>query len=46
MNTHLLTVLAVPDVNAAVAGARDDELGVGREGSLQGELLGVQVTWG
>ena len=46
MYTHLLAVLAVPDVNAAVAGARDDKLGVGGEGSLQGELLGVQVTWG
>ena len=43
---HLLAVLAVPDVDATVAGARDDELGVWGEGGFQGQLLGVQVTWG
>ena len=43
---HLLAIFAVPDVNATVAGARDDELGVGGEGGFQGQLLGVQVTWG
>ena len=43
--THLLAVLAVPDVDAAVAGAGDDELRVGGEGRLQGQLLGVEVTW-
>ena len=44
MYTHLLAVLAVPDVDSAVAGAGDDELRVRGEGGLQGELLGVQVT--
>jgi len=43
-DTHLLAVLAVPDVDAAVAGAGDDELRVGGEGRLQGQLLGVEVT--
>lgn len=43
-DTHLLAVLAVPDVDSAVTGAGDDELRVRGEGGLQGELLGVQVT--
>lgn len=43
-DTNLLAVLAVPDVDAAVAGAGDDELRVGGEGGLQGQLLGVEVT--
>ena len=45
-NTNFLTVLRVPDVDPAVTGARDDELGVRREGSLQWKLLGVEMTCG
>ena len=44
-NTNFLTVLRVPDVDPAVTGAGDDKLGVGREGSLQRKLLGVEMTW-
>ena len=44
-NTNFLTVLRVPDVDPAVTGARDDKLGVRREGSLQWKLLGVEMTW-
>ena len=45
-NTNFLTILRVPDVNPAVTGARDDKLGVRREGSLQWKVLGVEMTWG
>lgn len=40
----LLSVLRVPDVDPAVAAARDDELRVWGEGSLERELLGVEMT--
>ena len=43
-NTNFLTVLRIPDVDPAVTGARDDKLGVRREGSLQWKLLGIEMT--
>jgi len=43
-NANFLTVLRVPDVDPAVTGARDDKLGVRREGSLQWKHLGVEMT--
>ena len=45
-NANFLTILRVPDVDPTVTGARDDKLGVRREGSLQWKLLGVEMTWG
>lgn len=42
-HTHFLPILRVPDVDSAITGPRDHELGVGGEGGFQGQLLGVEV---
>ena len=43
-NTNLLTVFWVPNVNPAIAGAGDDELGVRRERSLKWKLFRVEMA--
>lgn len=42
-HTNLLPILRVPDVDPAITGPRDHELGVRGKGSFQGQLLRVEV---